>query len=818
MTSPSGLRHICIHGHFYQPPRESPWLEAIERQDSAHPFHDWNERVFAECYGPNAAARVLDEKGRIERIVNNYASISFNFGPTLLSWMEQAQPEAYEAVIAADRRARELRGGHGSAMAQVYGHVILPLANERDKRTQVLWGVRDFERRFGRTPRGMWLSETAADVESLEALAEQGIRFTVLAPHQARRVRHQGASAWTDVSGGRVDTRRAYEVPLPSGRSIAVFFYDGPTSRAVAFERLLDDGNVFARRLAAGFDARREVQLVHIATDGETYGHHHRFGEMALAYALQLIERDPQLRLTTYEEFLELHPPTWEAEIEPATSWSCAHGVERWRADCGCKTGGPAHWSQAWRAPLRAAFDWLRDQLAAVYEREAAPLLRDPWAARDDYVDVVLDRSPEALRRFFARHGTASADGTTARETVRALELLEMQRHAMLMYTSCGWFFDDLGGIETVQCIRYAARAVQIATEIAGDRFEAGFLARLARARSNRPELGDGERIYVERVRPAIVDLRKVGAHFAASSLFTRSEGGRARVFGFDVDVIEREEARAGQARLALGRIEVRSRVTQASEDLEYAVVHLGDHNLTGGVRPWEGEPAHAALGQALRGAFARADIAEVLRGLERHFSGATYTLRTLFRDEQKRILDEVLESTLEGVDREYEQVYAQFAPLMRYLASLSQPVPKALHQAAEYTLSARLRRELERHVEMDVQAARAVVREAREAGVAIQRDELAHEVQATLEALLRDLLRSPDDRARLDRIREIAAFAADAELPYDPAVAQNRFYALRETVYAARRAALGPEQRPESDPWLRAFAEVGAQLGVKVG
>ncbi|UJR80458.1 DUF3536 domain-containing protein [Sandaracinus amylolyticus] len=813
----SGPKYICIHGHFYQPPRENPWLEAVERQDSAYPFHDWNERVFAECYGPNAAARILDAHGRIERIVNNYASISFNFGPTLLSWMEQAQPEVYDAVLAADRRARELRGGHGSAMAQVYGHVILPLANERDKRTQVIWGVRDFERRFGRAPRGMWLSETAADVASLEALAEQGVRFTVLAPNQCRRVRAKGSTTWLDVSGARVDTRRAYEVALPSGRSIAVFFYDGPTSRAVAFERLLDDGKGFARRLASVLDDRQEPQLVHIATDGESYGHHHRFGEMALAYALQTLERDPDVRLTTYEEFLDRHPPEWQAEIVPNTSWSCAHGVERWRADCGCKTGGPPQWSQAWRAPLRAAFDWLRDQLVEVYERETFGLLRDPWAARDDYVDVVLDRSEPALRRFFGRHGAPRPEGgLSPREVVRALELLEMQRHAMLMYTSCAWFFDDLGGLETVQCILYAARAVQLATEIAGDKFEAGFLARLARARSNRPELGDGERIYVERVRPAMVDLRKVGAHFAASSLFEEYRA-RERVFGFEVDVIDREEARAGQARMSIGRMEVRSRVTQASEDLEYAVVHLGDHNLSGGVRAWQGETAHASLHNTLRAAFGRADIAEVLRALERSFPNATYTLRTLFRDEQKKILDEVLASTLEGVERDYEQIYAQFAPLMRYVASLGQPVPKALHQAAEYTLTARLRRELERGAEVDLEGAGALLQEARDAGIVVQRDELGLAAQASLEELLCDLQRDPDDRELLERIRAIAAFAGEAELRYAPAVAQNRFYAMRETVYVARKRALGPDQRPENDAWLRAFAELGAQLGVRV-
>lgn len=809
----SGPKYVCIHGHFYQPPRESPWLEVVERQDSAFPFHDWNERVHAECYAPNAAARILGSGGRIRHISNNYRSVSFNFGPTLLSWMQQAAPDVYARIIEADRAARAARDGHGSALAQVYGHIILPLANPRDKQTQVIWGVRDFEVRFGRKPRGMWLSETAADLASLEALAAQGIEFTVLAPTQAARVRPHGAAAWLHVAGGLVDTRRAYRVRLPSGRSIAVFFYDGPTSRAVAFERLLDDGARFARRLMQGFDERPEPQLVHIATDGETYGHHHRFGEMALAYALHVIDRDPNVRLTTYEEFLDLHPPEWEAEIIEKTSWSCAHGVERWRSNCGCNTGGPMSGTQAWRGPLRDALDWLRDQLMTVFEQEGAKVLVDPWAARDHYIDVVLDRSDASVKRFLDAHMRA---GRSDRDVVRTLELLEMQRHAMLMYTSCGWFFDDLGGIETVQIILYAARAIQLATNIAGDLFESGFLERLSRAESNRPELGDGEEIYEDLVRPAMVDLRKLGAHFAASSLF---EDYRAweHVFGFDVDVIEREHASAGQARMAIGRMKVRSRITREEEELEYAVVHLGDHNLSGGVRAWQGQGPHAALETEIRAAFGRADIAEVLRALERHFPAATYTLRTLFRDEQKKILDEVLATTLEGVERSYEQIYAQFAPLMRYLASLGQPVPKALHRAAEYTLTARLRRELERHTEIDLETLAALRKEARDAGVTLEPDELGRAAQRALETLLDDLAQDPENIARVERTTALAAFLNTSGLVYDPALAQNRFYELCESIYRPRQREDAKARPPSVETWMQSFVRLGCALGVEV-
>jgi alpha-amylase/alpha-mannosidase (GH57 family) len=527
-------RFVCIHGHFYQPPRDNPWLDAIEPEASARPYHDWNERITAECYAPNAASRILDGEGWIAAVVNNYARISFNFGPTLLAWMQAAAPAVYAAVIAADRASRERFAGHGSALAQAYNHMILPLANRRDKQTQIVWGLGDFEQRFGRPAAGLWLPETAVDLASLDLMAANGVRFTVLEPHQARRVRAlpppaggagsaggQSAAptgtevegrAWRDVSGGRIDTTLPYRVRLPSGRSIAVFFYDGPIARGVAFERLLASGEGFAGRLLAAFDhcgaagaaagaAGAAGRLVHIASDGETYGHHHRHGEMALAYALQKIEESGYARLTNYGEFLAGQPPLDEVEIVENSSWSCVHGIDRWREDCGCRIGGGAGWNQAWRAPLRQALDELRDELAPLYEQAAGELFGDPWQARDDYIALVLDRSPEAMDAFFESHAAgATPDGD---RRARGLALLEMQRHAMLMFTSCGWFFDDLAGIEPVQVMRYAGRAAQLADELCGSRCEGELRRRLAWARSNDPAAGNGRDLYDARVRPA---------------------------------------------------------------------------------------------------------------------------------------------------------------------------------------------------------------------------------------------------------------------------------------------------------------------------
>src|SRR5687768_16707083 len=405
----TGQRFLTLHGHFYQPPRENPWLEAVETQDAAFPWHDWNARITAECYEPNATARMLDARDRILRIVNNYASISFNFGPTLLSWLETCAPETYAAILEADRISRDRYSGHGCAIAQAYNHIILPLANDRDKATQIHWGVRDFEHRFGHKPEGMWLPETAADVPSLEALAAAGITFTILEPHQAARCRTIGSNEWHQVQGA-IDPTMPYLCRLPSGRSIVIFFYDGPISRAVAFEQLLARGENLAHRLLGAFsDTRKHAQLVNIATDGETYGHHHRFGEMALAYALQLIEDLPLAKLTNYAEHLQTHPPTAEVQIVEDTSWSCSHGVERWRSDCGCNTGGGSGWNQQWRAPLRSALEWLRDETDAIFARTGARLLRDPWLAREDYIEVILDRSDESVARFLAKHAIDDA-------------------------------------------------------------------------------------------------------------------------------------------------------------------------------------------------------------------------------------------------------------------------------------------------------------------------------------------------------------------------------------------------------------------------
>jgi alpha-amylase/alpha-mannosidase (GH57 family) len=804
-------RYVCIHGHFYQPPRENPWLEDVEIQDSAYPYHDWNERITAECYEPNGRARILDDEGWIVRIVNNYSRISFNFGPTLLSWMEDKTPEVYRAIIEADRESMERFGGHGSAMAQGWGHIILPLSNDRDRQTQIYWGVRDFEHRFGRKPVGMWLPEAAVDTATLESLVDHGIRFTVLAPRQAAKIRKIGDKKWDDVSE-RIDPSRAYQCPLPSGRSIDLFFYDGPVSQAVAFERLLERGEYLAGRLLSAFDDNREwPQLAHIATDGETYGHHHRHGEMALAYALEQIDSAEGVRLTNYAEFLALHPPSHQVQIAESSSWSCYHGVERWRSNCGCNTGGHGDWNQEWRKPLREALDSLRDALLPLYEHHAGQLLKDPWKARDEYISIVLDRSRENIDRFFAEHAREPLDEAGLS---RALQLLELQRHAMLMYTSCGWFFDELSGIETTQVIFYAGRAIQLARLATGQNFEEEFLRRLEAARSNIPARRDGRRIYEEFVSPAMVDLESVGAHYAISSLFEEFED-RARIFCYDIESSELRRRAAGRAQLRIGRATITSGITLASQEFAFAALHMGDHIINAGLRPDGREAPDSSTCEAIETAFDSADYTEVLRLMNDAFGESTYSLRSLFRDEQHAVMRRVLEPTLAAIDEQYRQIYGQHAGLVRYLTSLHLPVPRRLSTPATFVINATFRAAAEADPP-DIERLRALAEEAGQVGVALDQLTLSFVLDKTLGTLAHQFDESPRDLTILQRLADLASLIRELPFEVNLAHAQNIFYAMLQNVRpAVKDGASGGQQ--EAQQWLEAFDALGQTLRVRV-
>lgn len=807
-------KYICIHGHFYQPPRENPWLETIELQDSAYPYHDWNARINAECYAPNASARVLDPQGRIDRLVNNYSKISFNIGPTLMAWINDHQPEIRAAIVEADKMSQGNFSGHGSALAQVYNHMILPLANRRDKITQVRWGIYDFEHWFNRKPEGMWLPETAADLETLDVLADQGIRFTVLSPYQASRVRRIGGRNWRDVNGGRIDPSMPYEVRLPSGRKIAVFFYDAPVSQAVAFERLLVSGEKFAHRLLSAFsDKRNWEQLVHIATDGESYGHHHRHGEMALAYALEYLESNRFGKLTNYGEFLEKHPPTHLAEIHEKSAWSCAHGVERWRSDCGCNSGMHSGWNQAWRAPLRESLDWLRDQLAGRFQTRAAERLKDPWRARDGYISVILDRSPESLERFFNEHAIKPLDPG---ERVEALKLLEMQRHAMLMFTSCGWFFDELSGIETVQVIQYAGRALQLAQQLFKEDFEPGFLEILSRAKSNLPMHGDGRQIFQKFVKPATVDWEHVAGHYAISSLFESYEP-ETRINAFRFTDEHRQVLTAGRARMALGRVKVQSEITQESALLTYGVLYLGEHNLNGGVRIYQGEPSYDEMVREMSEAFDRADFVEAIRLMDRHFGESSYSLQALFRDEQRKVVGQILDSTLADVEESYRRIWERYIGLSRFLEGLGVPLPKALQTTSSFVLNADLRRQFESD-QPDIQRISELHAEIQRTRAVLDAETLAYSLKGTLERMLGHLASNPGEIEVLQRLTGLAGLLRDLPLDMNLWKAQNLYYGMLKSLWPGYHGRLATDAGDETArTWIEQFRKLGEHLGFRV-
>jgi alpha-amylase/alpha-mannosidase (GH57 family) len=804
-------RYICVHGHFYQPPRENAWLESIEWQDSAYPYHDWNEKITAECYLPNAASRILDEEGLITRFVSNYARMSFNFGPTLLSWMEPADPGVYRAIIEADKESQRHFSGHGSALAQAYNHIIMPLANRRDKLSQVAWGIRDFERRFGRAPEGMWLPETAVDLETLDIMAELGIRFTILAPHQAQRARRIGDAGWQDVSGAAIDTTQPYLVRLPSGRQINIFFYNGPISHDIAFNGVLKHGEALAGRLAGAFSpATDRPQLVHVATDGETYGHHHRFADMALAFALDYIETRNLAKITNYGEYLEKFPPIHEVEIIEKTSWSCTHGVDRWWSDDGCRTGsGKPEWNQKWRTPLRNAMDWLRDDLVPRYETRARQLFKDPWAARDGYIGVILDRSPENVDRFFRQQAVRELNDA---EKTTALKLLELQRHALLMYSSCGWYFDEISRPEPVQVMQYAGRVVQLAGELFGGDTEGKFLSILEQAKSNIPEQGDGRRIYEHLVRPAMVDLTAVAAHFAVSSLFEDYDESN-NIYCYSVENQDYHTEDCGQSRVVTGLAKVASEITRESALFSFGGFRFGDFDVSAGVRPFQGDEAYREMAAELAGACGAANPAGAVRLLERYFGGPTYSLNTLFRDAQRQVLGSILETSLSESGKAYRQLYEKHYPPMRVLAELGGPVPRALRSAAELIINLELRRAVAAGT-IDAGAIKDLLDAAGTCRVELDGAGIGYELRANLEKMMTALAASPEDVEKMKKLLDAVALARGLPFPVDLWKVQNIYREMLQDVYPAFKKTAGEEA---AAAWLETFAALGKQLSMRV-
>lgn len=769
---------LAVHGHFYQPPRENPWLEAIEQQDSALPFHDWNERINSECYNPNSVSKIVDSNNHILDVVNNYEYMSFNFGPTLLSWMEEFAPIAYERIIKADINSRKIHGGHGNAIAQVYNHMIMPLANERDKQTQVKWGIKDFEYRFGREPEGMWLAETAADDDTLRVLVENGIKFTILSPYQAQKIRKSGEENWQDVSWGNIDPARSYRYYIKSapGKYIDLFFYDGAISKSVAFDELLRDGDKFIHRLEDGISTMRNYpQLINIATDGESYGHHTKFGDMALSYAMKLKVKDAGFVVTNYAEYLEKYASNWEVDIKPVSSWSCFHGVGRWCEDCGCSTGGHPGWNQKWRKPLRNALDYLRDETVSIFKKYGKKYFLNPDLTRDNYINVILDRSDSSVKSFQEEFFMPDLSDE---DKVKGMELLEIQRQAMLMYTSCGWFFSEISGLETVQIMKYAARVMQLAESFTKKDLETHFLEILDEAESNLPEYGSGKKVYERFVKPSIVTPKQIVSLWAISSLYTDIED-EEDVYCYTIKKHSYKRVVKGNSQLVIGNIEVKSKVTLEKTNLVFALLQFSGGDFHCAIKEYY--DGFLETRKELIRTYLVSPLTEIIRTIDDNFGTEYFTLKDIFIEERRKILQTMLRGKLQNFANTYETMYNDGKGSIYQMQSLGLEIPKEFRISAQYVLTKQFNElftESRGFIDSDIiQQASDINFEAKRIGIEIDKTPTAKIFSKKIAQNVGRLAYALDIQ-QIDATLELLDCIDKLELKVDIAEAQNDFFA----------------------------------------
>ncbi|NNC95854.1 MAG: DUF3536 domain-containing protein [Chitinophagales bacterium] len=803
-------KHICIHGHFYQPPRENAWLEAIEQQDSAYPYHDWNERINAECYGPNSASRILNGDHRIVDIVNNYSRISFNFGPTLLSWMEKNSNEIYQAILKADQKSMDRFSGHGSAIAQVYNHIIMPLANLRDKETQVKWGIKDFQSRFNRRPEGMWLAETAVDTETLEVLAENDISYTILAPRQIKRFRKVGASKWLTPADDPFFHCRPYKYLLPSGKEINLFFYNGEVSQSVAFSNILDNGKLFAKALYDSFIGNEnDICLTHIATDGESYGHHHKHGDMALAFCLKEIEENKNFELTNYGEFLSKHTPEYEAEIHENSSWSCVHGVERWKADCGCNSGGKPGWHQKWREPLRTTLDELREKLIQVYKNEMPFFCNDIWYVRNEFISVLLDRNEDTVSDFITKH---AVNIRSHEDESKFLRLLEMQRNAMLMYTSCGWFFDDISGIETVQILQYANRAIQLAERESDVFLNEWFKKEISKAESNTKKHTDGKKIYEAWVEPKRLTLSNVAAHYAVATLFSENPE-RIEIWNYIGISEDFERHQAGDFILSVGRTVVHSKVTHSMKNFDFAVLYLGQSHIIGSMAVDLTDKAYLKMKSEIVKNFNDGQLSDTIALLQKYFGQQKFSIWNLFRDDQRAVLLQIVENRVENADEILKDVYNRNYNLMGILHKANLPLPILFQKNKEAVVNHEIISCFKGDRVHPSQLENLVV-EFKKWEVPLDKTQIEFVAGQRVYSLIKELVQSPDDLKLLRTIRRVMDSLEQLEVKPDLVPIQDKYYQIYKALYS--NDTLDKKLIPtDYEAWDKLFRQIGDSLNM---
>ncbi len=831
MAKLSKTAYLTIHGHFYQPPRENPWIERIERQPDAAPFHDWNDRIMIQCYQPNAMSRIVDSEGKVTEMVNNFRLLNFDVGPTLMSWLERHAPIVYLRILEGDRLSVQERNGHGNAVAQVYNHMILPLGEERDQRTQIRWGIFEFKKRFSRDPAGIWLPETAANPRTLEILIEEGIQFTILAPEQAARVRplevtvqgeiKPGTSPdWEDVSNGSIDPTRPYRFfhSKDPGRSLDLFFFDGPLSREMSFGDLLFDSRKFlARLLHSHHSGRSHPELIHTATDGETFGHHKAFGERVITFALQEEAERHGFKRTNYGEYLEKFPPQFEVEIRSGagTSWSCPHGVGRWKENCGCHTGGEPGWNQKWRTPLREAVSFLEDRIGKLYEKEIQGLLKDPWAARDGYIEVILDRTAETVGRFFEKQ---AARALSPEEKIRGVKLLEITRYALLTETSCGWFFNDISGIETVQILRYALRALELAAEFGGAELEREFVEKLGQAKSNRPDFVDGRGVWEKLVKPARFSPERIVAHYAFRKLF-ELDVSKDNFYHHRIEEGETEGETMDGMVLRMGSLKVTHRFIPEVQEFIYAIFHDGASNIQCFVKRSQDrkEFPQWVLGPLTH--LRRKQGGAVRESLKRSFNEGPFGLRDLLPEERERILWVLSQRMREDLYETALRFYSENREGMVVFQESESSLPEEFRIITEWMMGQRL---FEIVGKLDAKTpyceilsqGRALLEETRTRGLKIYPQPAIDFLSQRLNGWIEKLFHEPDPLL-VQRIEEVLELAKELHIRIHDRIAQDLFFVFAQTVLRdwieAYRQGKADEAKLKT---IQAIIRLGGSLG----
>lgn len=795
---------ICIHGHFYQPPRENPWLEYVELQTSAYPFHDWNERISIECYLPNSAARLVNQDNKIVDIVNNYSKISFNFGPTLMDWMKKFHHDAYEAIVKSDEKS--VRENNPAAIAQCYNHMIMPLANFNDKITQIKWGIKDFEYHFKRKPLGMWLPETAVDIDTLEALAKEKIKFTILAEHQVKEIKKISSDSFSKPNEN-LSLNSPYLCKLPSGKSILIFIFNGDISYRISFSTLLSNGIDFAKALISKFNDQSDSQIVSIATDGETFGHHKKFGDMALAACLKFLENQ-KYHISTFSKYLDETNVLYEMILNENTSWSCAHGIGRWKEDCSCNTGNYPHGNQKWRKFLRESLDFIRDELGKRYENTIKSFNVDPWELRNNYISIILNRSKENVEAFLQSHFNKKLSDE---EKTTILTALEMQRHLMLMYTSCGWFFDDISNIETIQILRYAKRALQLSKD---QDLENKFIDMLEKAQSNEESLKNGKIVYEKFVIPSMLTLDNITSHYAIAQLFEEfDKKSHFLCYEFLTDDLSKEMM--GSNLLINGKIKITSLITYETKEFYFTSIFIYPFTVFSYVESLEKKSGFFSFLEVIKNLFSSSKFYELNQLLlENKKNKNIYSFWDMFTDEKNKIMQKLLKRLLSSYKDLMKKELETKMQMICEIKSQNILLPEMLNRSLDLYFYFEIL-ELIQSDNFELARCEELISRAKQWNINFQTDHLKLEAEKKLKELFNLWEKSPLNLHIMEKITNfLTIFVKKLSVKLNLWNSQNVFFSIKKEHKSTMDKI--DTQSPITHKWLELFYQIAGLLDFK--